>query len=122
MLEQIECPEGVLGFKAAGKIEKSDYETVLEPAVKALRATHDELRFVYMFGDDFEGYSAAAALQDAKLGFGHFSTWKRIAIVTDHEWLTRSIAMLGWMMPGDVKTFSLAELDDAIDWAADDAT
>ena len=118
MLERIDSPEEVLGFKAVGKIEQSDYDAILEPAVRAMLAARNELRFVYVLGDEFDGYSASAAFEDAKLGFGHFTKWERVAIVTNHDWLRRSIAMFGWMMPGEVKTFSLTEVDDAIAWAA----
>ena len=117
-MERIECPDGVLGFKAVGEIEKSDYDEVLGPAVRAMLDERDELRFVYVVGDEFDGYSASAVFEDAKLGLGHLTKWERIAIVTNHEWLRRSMAMFGWMMPGEVKTFSLAEVDDAIGWAA----
>ena len=118
MLERIECPDGVLGFKAVGKIEKSDYDNVLEPAVRAILDERVELRFVYVVGDEFEGYAASAMFEDAKLGLGNLTKWERIAIVTNHDWLRRSMAMFGWMMPGEVKTFELPEVDDAIRWAA----
>jgi hypothetical protein len=36
----------VLAFKGGGKIEKADYETVLEPAVKAMAAVRGEVRLV----------------------------------------------------------------------------
>jgi hypothetical protein len=35
MLEPIASPENVLAFRAVGKIEKADYDDVLEPAVEA---------------------------------------------------------------------------------------
>jgi len=38
MIEPIEqAPDGVLAFKAVGKIEAADYETVLTPAIEAAR-------------------------------------------------------------------------------------
>jgi len=46
MLQRIETPDGVLAFRAVGTIEKSDYDTVLEPAVEAMIADRDEVRFV----------------------------------------------------------------------------
>ena len=118
MLERIESPDAVLAFRAVGKIDKSDYDSVLEPAVYAMLAQHGELRFVYVLGDEYDGMSAAAAWEDAKLGIGHLTKWKRVGVVTDHDWLRKSISMFGWMMPGDVKTFTVAELDAAIEWAA----
>jgi hypothetical protein len=60
MLQRIESPPNVLAYRAVGRIEKSDYEEILEPAVDALIADTDEIRFVYVIGDEFDGYSAGA--------------------------------------------------------------
>jgi SpoIIAA-like len=118
MLQRIEAPNGVLAFRAVGKIEKSDYDTVLEPAVEAMIADRGEVRFVYVLGDDFDGYTAGATWEDAKLGLGHASKWTRVAVVTNHDWVRHVVGMFGWMVPGDVKTFPANEEQGAIDWAA----
>jgi SpoIIAA-like len=118
VLERIEGPDAVLVLRAVGKVEKSDYESVLEPAAEAMIADRGEVRFVYVLGDDFEGYSVAAGWEDTKFGIGHLSKWKRIAVVTDHEWLRHAVGMFRWMVPGDVKVFPMAEQSAAIDWAA----
>ena len=118
MLERIESPHSVLAFRAVGRIEKSDYETILEPGVEAMIDKRGEVRFVYVLGDEFESYSASATWEDAKLGLGHASKWTRIAVVTDHEWVRHAVGMFGWMVPGEVKTFPIAEESDAIGWAA----
>jgi hypothetical protein len=118
VLERIESPESVLAFRAVGKVEKADYEQVLEPAIEAMIAARDAVRFVYVLGDDFDGYSVAAGWEDTKLGIGHLSKWKRIAVVTDHDWLRHAVGMFRWMVPGDVKVFGLAEQADALAWAA----
>jgi len=52
------------------------------------------------------------------LGTGHLSDWKRIALVTDIDGMTRMAAMFGWMTPDELKRFPLAERDAAIAWAA----
>ena len=49
----------------------------------------------------------------------NLSKWKRVAVVTDHDWLRRAVGMFGWMVPGDVKTFPLNEQTNAISWAAE---
>ena len=118
MLQRIEAPESVIALRAVGKIEKSDYDTVLQPAVEAMVADRGELRFVYVLGDDFDGYTAGATWEDAKLGLSHPSKWKRVAIVTNHEWVRHVVGLFGWMVPGDVKTFAATEEKNAIDWAA----
>lgn len=118
MLERIETSEPILAFRAVGKVEKSDYDTVLEPAVDAMVADRGELRLVYVLGDEFQGYSVAAGWEDTKLGLGHVTKWKRIAVVTDHDWLRHAVGMFRWMVPGDVKVFPLVQQADALAWAA----
>jgi hypothetical protein len=36
--------------------------------------------------------------------------------VTDREWLHDAVKMLGWMLPGEVKVFSLAQRGEATAW------
>ena len=118
MLEPIASPDNVLAFRAVGRIESADYDKVLGPAVDAQIDAHGEVRFVYVLGPEFDGLSVAAGWEDAKLGIGHLSKWKRVAVVTDHDWIRRGIGMFGWMVPGDVKTFDVADERAAIEWAA----
>jgi SpoIIAA-like len=118
MLQRIESPGNVLAFRAVGKVEKADYETVLDPAVEAMIADQGEVRFVYVLGAEFDAYTAGATWEDTKLGIGHVSKWKRIAVVTDHDWVRHVVGMFAWMVPGDVKTFAVDDEKTAIDWAA----
>ena len=117
MLERIESPDNVLAFRAVGKVEKADYDKTLEPAVEAMIESRDEVRLVYVLGDEFDGYSIAAGWEDTKLGVGHLSKWKRIAVVTNHDWIRQGVGMFRWMVPGDVKVFPLADQSEALDWA-----
>jgi hypothetical protein len=118
MLEQLASPENVLALRAVGTVDRSDYENVLEPAVDAMLATHGEMRFVYVIGDEFEKYSAGADWEDMKFGFTHLSKWKKCAIVTDKDWIRHGIRLFRWMMPGELEVFDPADVQAAIDWAA----
>ena len=71
-------------------------------------------------GIDQTGLSGGAAWQDLKMGVGHLSRWKRIALVTDVEWMANLTSLFGWMTPGELKQFPMAERDAAIAWAAAD--
>jgi hypothetical protein len=110
-------PEGVIGFEAVGEVHSADYVEVLVPAIEQA-ATSGGIRLVYVFGERFEGYSSGASWQDAKLGMHHVHAWKRLAVVTDVDWVRHLVSVFGWMVPGDVRHFSLAERDDAVAWAA----
>ena len=61
-------------------------------------------------------------VEDLKLGFGalfrHHSAFKRIAIVTDKEWVAHTLHALSWMVPGELALFGLDELERAKEWAA----
>jgi hypothetical protein len=112
-------PGNVIGFEAIGEVDAGDYTGTLDPAVDAALQTNDKLRLVYVLGEQFEGYTGGAMWEDTKLGIGHRGgAWEKIAIVTDSEWVENGIKAFGWMVPGEVKTYSTAALDDATEWAS----
>jgi hypothetical protein len=114
--ELSDLPVGVIGFEVTGTIRAEDYRDVVLPALERA-ATTGEVRFVVVI-PDFHGMSGGALWQDLKVGIEHFRVWKRIALVTDIEWMDRMTSMFGWMTPGDVRHFPLAQREDAIAWAA----
>ena len=120
MLDRIESPESVLAFRAVGHIDKTDYERVLEPAVTEMLAERGEVRFVYVLGEEFEGYTLSAGWEDAKLGMSDFHKWKRCAVVTNHDWVRHLMGMFGWMMPGEMKVFDVGHETEAVAWAAEE--
>ena len=58
------------------------------------------------------------------MGFGalfrHHSALKRLAVVTNKDWLIHVLHALAWMVPGQFKVFGMDELDRAAQWAAAD--
>jgi hypothetical protein len=112
-----DLPEGVIGFEATGEIQESDYRDVLMPAVRAMWERGQEVRIVLVF-DRWEGLSTGAAWQDLKLGVEHLTKWKRIALVTDLDWMITVASLFGWMTPGELKRFPVAQRAEAIAWAA----
>ncbi len=121
MIERIdEMPPGTIGLRASGKLTRDDYQRVLEPALREGIGT-GELRLLFAL-TDFHGLEAAAVPEDLKTGlsawFGHHSAWKRFALVTDVEWVAKSMHMFAWMTPGDVMICGLDQLEDAKAWVA----
>ena len=111
-------PDGVIGFAYEGEVHSDDYEQVMFPAV-AEAASAGPVRIVVVF-DGFQKMSSGASWDDLKLGTEHLRDWKRIAVVTDLDWMDHLIAVFGWMSPGKVKTFPPSEREQAIAWAAAD--
>lgn len=120
MIEEISgMPAGTIGLRASGKVSASDYKTVLEPVLRSAVERGEPIKLLYVMADDTD-YSPGAAMQDMKtgaaLGVPHLSAWRKTALVSDAEWVKRVTHAFGWMMPGDLKTFPSADLDDAKSW------
>ena len=117
MLTEIpDLPPGVIGFEAAGKLAAEDYSDTLAPAVRRA-ADAGDIRLVIVI-PTFEGIDPGAVWEYTKMGLTTWSAWKRVAFVTDIEWMANAMRWFGWMSPGEVKHFPLAEQEAAIESAA----
>ena len=120
MLQTIEnLPDGVIGFEATGEIHASDYRDVLMPAVQEVWSRGGEMPHrarVRTLGRPVPG----RRMGRLKVGMKHITKWKRIALVTDLDWMITVASLFGWMTPGELKRFPVAERDRAIAWAAGD--
>jgi stage II sporulation SpoAA-like protein len=96
-----DVPKGVIGIRVSGRLRG------------------DELREVR---PDYEGFGPGGLVEDIKLGLGtvlpHHSAFKRIAVVSDKEWVAHTLHALAWMVPGELAVFGLDELERAKEWAA----
>jgi SpoIIAA-like len=121
MIERIEgTSAGVTGLRASGELTKDDYTEVLEPALAAAEAA-GEIRLLFVL-ESFDGLAPGAWKEDVKTGLRAWArehrSWRRMALVTDVEWVARSTRAFAWLAPGEVKVFALAERDEASAWVA----
>ena len=121
MIELLEdMPEKVIGIRVSGRLhgdELRDFKPRIDQVLQA-----GEVRIVEVIASDYEGFGPGGFLEDLKLGFGtvlpHHSAFKRIAVVSDKEWVAPVLHALAWMVPGEIAVFGLDELDRAKEWAA----
>jgi hypothetical protein len=115
-----DMPEGVTGIRVSGRL-RGDELREFKPAIEALMKT-GEVRIVEVIASDYEGFGPGGLAEDLKLGIGtvlpHHSAFKRIAIVSDKEWVAHTLHALAWMVPGELGVFGLDELERAKEWAA----
>ena len=122
MVERIEdMPDGVVGLRASRKLTKDDYTGVLEPALNEAMDS-GEARVVFVL-TDFEGLELGAMPEDVRTGLGvefaHRQEWRRLALVTDVDWVARAMRMFAWAMPGELGVYEdLGDLEKAKRWAA----
>lgn len=111
-----DLPDNVLGVRVAGEISGDEYREVLVPALEAKLAQHPRVRLLYVtLGERLE-YSAGAAWEDTKVGMFHLTAFERVAVVTDVDWMEKTVKAFGFAMPGEVRVFDEDELQAAREW------
>jgi hypothetical protein len=121
MIELLQdMPAGVAGIRVSGKVT-GDEMIEFKPELEKLLGG-EEVRIVEVIAPDYEGFGRGGLVEDLKQGFGtlinHRSAFKRIAIVTDKEWVAHTVHVVGWMVPGELEVFGLDDLERAKEWAA----
>jgi hypothetical protein len=111
-------PDGVIGFETDGKVHAEDYRDVLIPEVEKAAAA-GPLRAVVVI-PTWDGMSGGAGWEDMKLGLHTVRDLKRLALVSDIEWMGHAMSLVGWLVPGEMKRFASADRDAAVAWAAGD--
>lgn len=113
-------PAGVTGIRVSGRISGDDLRE-LKPTVESL-LQGDEIRIVEVIASDYEGFGPGGLIEDLKLGFGalikNHGAFKRIAVVSDLEWVSRMMHAFAWLVPGELEIFGADDLDRAAQWAA----
>jgi hypothetical protein len=115
-----DMPAGVTGIRVSGRLRGDDLRA-FKPAMEEL-AAGDEIRIVEVIAPDYEGFGPGGLVEDLKLGLGtvfkRHSAFKRIAVVSDKEWVAHTLHALAWLVPGELAVFGLDELERAKQWAA----
>jgi hypothetical protein len=115
-----DVPHGVTGFRVSGRLDGDDLRG-FRPAMDELKQT-GEIRIVEVIDSDYAGLSPGGLAEDLKMGLGlvleHHSAFKRIAVVSDKEWIAHAVHAMAWMVPGELAVFGLDELEQAKEWAA----
>lgn len=120
MIEQLnDMPAGVVGFKATGKVTKDEFDNILIPAVDRLADNTGKLKYLFVLDTDISNMSMGAWYDDMKVGLKHLLQWKKIAIVTDQPGVNKFTDMAAHIMPGEVRSYTIAELEVAKSWLAD---
>ncbi|MGH7328766.1 MAG: STAS/SEC14 domain-containing protein [Polyangiaceae bacterium] len=119
MLKRMEdLPAGVDGVQATGTVTTDDYEQVMRPLLEAARREGRRVRFLYQVGPGFEGFTAGAAWDDARIGMRYLRRFEACAIVTDVGWIRDATRFMAPFMPCPARVFTSAERTKATTWLA----
>ena len=115
-----DMPAGVTGIRVSGRLSGDDLRA-FRPTMDELVNT-EEIRIVEVIAPDYEGFGPGGLIEDLKLGFGallhHHSAFKRIAVVSDKDWVVHALHAFAWMIPGEMALFRLDQFEEAKAWAA----
>jgi SpoIIAA-like len=117
-----DLPAGVLGFRASGKITRDEYREMMKPIYATLEAG-EKLNIYFELAGGFDGLDLGALWEDMRaagsVGLKHRSSWQRMALVTEKDWIRHAAAAVGPLAPGELRLFDPAETDRAKTWIAE---
>ena len=120
MLRRIDdMPAGTIGFEAIGEVEDDDWEHSVEPVLRHEIAEGGKVRLLYLLGPEARDVEADAMSADTGFRARHATSFERVAVVSDEDWMRSALRALSFLLPGKAKGFRVRELDAAKAWLAD---
>lgn len=120
MLRQIEdMPVGTIGFEAVGEVEDDDWEDAVEPLLREEIAAGRKVRLLYLLGAQSREVEADAMSKDVGFRARHASSFERVAVVSDEDWVRPALTALSFLLPGKAKGFRVADVQAAKSWLAE---
>ncbi|MBT1070336.1 STAS/SEC14 domain-containing protein [Pelotalea chapellei] len=120
MLKVIEgLPENVVAVDAQGTVTGEDYDNILIPLVENKLKHHKKIRLLYVAGPAFSGLTAEAVWDDARVGAKHWTSFDKIAVVSDVHWFINAVRFFSFIIPCPVKVFENQKLPEAKTWVSE---
>jgi hypothetical protein len=116
-----DMPAGTIGFEAVGEVEDDDWEEAVEPVLRREIADGRDVRLLYVLGPQARDVEGDAMSADAKFRARHATSFERVAVVSDEDWMRPALRALSFLLPGKARGFHVRELDAAKTWLADGA-
>jgi hypothetical protein len=114
-------PGTMVGFKATGEVDETDFTAVVMPKVKEAIERTGKLNYMLVLDTSVKNFSMGAWFKDAVMGIKHLTKWNRAAIITDVEGIKTFTEIFSVLMPGEFKCFEHSQMQAAIDWCSEKA-
>lgn len=109
-------PDSGIGVRAAGKVSRQDYEDVVVPAIEHMIESSGKINFLLLLDTPLSNYSVGADFKDILIGLQYYKHWRKIAIVSDEEYVRKFVVGINYPLPGETKAFTVSELEEAKSW------
>ncbi|WEK43046.1 MAG: STAS/SEC14 domain-containing protein [Candidatus Sphingomonas colombiensis] len=107
--------DGLVELVVDGTITRADFDKVVT-TLEGEFGTHGKVNIVEVVRK-FGGIAPHLWWQDVKWSFGHLDRFGRCAMVTDSGWIGPVARVVAAMLPIELKTFGMSELEAARAWA-----
>jgi hypothetical protein len=111
-----ESSGSALALKATGKLTDADYKDVLIPRIQEMINQSGKVQVLLYLPEDFAGWEAHAAWDDARFGLRHRNDFEKLAVVGGPRWVEWATKIAAHFMKGEVKTFPGEQLGEALHW------
>ena len=120
MLRRIsDMPLGTIGFEAVGEVEDDDWEKAVEPVLRQEIADGRKVRLLYLLGAQARDVDREAMAAETGFRARHASSFDRVAVVSDEDWVRPAVRALSFLLPGEARGFRVHDLAAAKAWLAE---
>jgi hypothetical protein len=112
-------PDNIIAFRYEGHVTAADYESVVLPALATSFENSKNFKVLIQLAEDFEGFNFGAVKDDMKVGLKYWTDWKKIAFVSDKEWMNHAVKAFEFLVPGEVHVYRNDQIPDAIIWLSE---
>jgi hypothetical protein len=114
-----DMPAGTIGFEAIGEVEDDDWEETVEPVLRQEMAAGRDVRLLYLIGAGAHQVEGDAMSADTSFRVRHATSYERVAVVSDEDWMRPALRVLSFLLPGKAKGFRVRDLAEAKAWLAE---
>lgn len=114
-----DMPAGTIGFEAVGEVEDDDWEQAVEPVLRREIADGRKVRLLYLLGPKARDVEGDAMRADTGFRARHATSFDRVAVVSDEDWIRPALRALSFLLPGKARGFRVRELAAAKTWLAE---
>jgi hypothetical protein len=114
-----DMPTDTIGFEAVGEVEDDDWEEAVEPVLRREIADGRHVRLLYLLGPAARDVDSDAVGADAGFRARHATSFERVAVVSDEDWMRPALRALSFLLPGKGRAFPVHDLERAKQWLSE---
>jgi len=109
-------PDHIVAASCRRGISGDEFERVLRPVMEAALDIYERIDVVLVLDEQPGDPSSRSLWDDGKLGMADLRKFRRLALVSDLDWVRTLVSTFGFFAPCKLKRFGVDELDEALAW------